>query len=77
MYSYLFQRISKVLSVVCVYKKKLESVEKEKQCILFTRYIFILFQLLDIVNKCWLNETPPTSFDLVMQLMDPVTETEL
>lgn len=34
-------------------------------------------QLLDIVNKCWLSETPPTSFDLVMQLMDPVKETEL
>ncbi|XP_061173163.1 uncharacterized protein LOC133182364 [Saccostrea echinata] len=34
-------------------------------------------QILDIVNKCWLNETPPTSFDLVMQLMDPVKETEL
>ncbi|KAK3093279.1 hypothetical protein FSP39_013605 [Pinctada imbricata] len=34
-------------------------------------------QIVDIAKKCWLSENPPTSFDLVMQLMDPVTETEL
>ncbi|VDI38736.1 Hypothetical predicted protein [Mytilus galloprovincialis] len=34
-------------------------------------------QLLEIIHSCWLNELPPTSFDLVLQLTDPVTETEL
>lgn len=34
-------------------------------------------QLLDIIRKCWLQEMPPTSGDLVEQLTDPVTETEL
>ncbi|CAG2243691.1 unnamed protein product [Mytilus edulis] len=32
-------------------------------------------QLLEIIHSCWLNDLPPTSFDLVLQLTDPVTET--
>ncbi|XP_060069056.1 uncharacterized protein LOC132549152 [Ylistrum balloti] len=35
------------------------------------------FQLLEVIHKCWLNELPPSSSDLVTQLLDPVTETEL
>lgn len=34
-------------------------------------------QLLDIIRKCWLHDMPPTSGDLVEQLTDPVTETEV
>ncbi|KAL4237530.1 hypothetical protein ACF0H5_002244 [Mactra antiquata] len=33
--------------------------------------------LLDIIHKCWLQDMPPSSGDLVEQLTDPVTETEL
>ncbi|XP_033735411.1 LOW QUALITY PROTEIN: uncharacterized protein LOC117323959 [Pecten maximus] len=35
------------------------------------------FQLLEVIHKCWLSEIPPSSSDLVTQLLDPVTETEL
>ncbi|XP_069118501.1 uncharacterized protein [Argopecten irradians] len=35
------------------------------------------FQLLEVIHKCWLNEIPPSSSDLVTQLLDPVAETEL
>ncbi|XP_045175037.2 uncharacterized protein LOC123536166 isoform X2 [Mercenaria mercenaria] len=34
-------------------------------------------QLLDVIHKCWLQDMPPSSGDLVEQLTDPVTETEL
>ncbi|KAL5009070.1 hypothetical protein ScPMuIL_014651 [Solemya velum] len=34
-------------------------------------------QILAMVETCWLNDLPPRSSDLVEQLMDPVTETEL
>ncbi|XP_060564613.1 uncharacterized protein LOC132723836 isoform X2 [Ruditapes philippinarum] len=34
-------------------------------------------QLLDVIHTCWLQDMPPTSGDLVEQLTDPVTETEL
>ncbi|WAR19649.1 hypothetical protein MAR_001487 [Mya arenaria] len=36
-----------------------------------------LQQLLDVIQKCWLMDVPPSSGDLVEQLTDPVTETEL
>ncbi|OWF45670.1 uncharacterized protein LOC110456731 [Mizuhopecten yessoensis] len=35
------------------------------------------FQLLEVIDKCWLSELPPSSSDLVTQLLDPVAETEL
>ncbi|KAK7103539.1 uncharacterized protein [Littorina saxatilis] len=34
-------------------------------------------QLLDIVGSCWVRESPPTTSDIVSQLTDHVTETEL
>lgn len=34
-------------------------------------------QLLEVIRKCWLQDMPPTSGDIVEQLTDPVTETEL
>ncbi|KAH3856922.1 uncharacterized protein LOC127871308 [Dreissena polymorpha] len=34
-------------------------------------------QLLDVIERCWLMDIPPSSGDLVEQLTDPVTETEL
>jgi len=37
----------------------------------------LYFKLLDLIHVCWLSELPPSSDDLVIQLLDPVTETEL
>lgn len=34
-------------------------------------------QLLDIIGACWLKDTPPSTADIVDQLTDHVTETEL
>ncbi|ESO86829.1 hypothetical protein LOTGIDRAFT_166833 [Lottia gigantea] len=34
-------------------------------------------QLLDMIQKCWLNDCPPSTGQLVKQLRGPVTETEL
>lgn len=34
-------------------------------------------QLLDIARACWVQESPPTTADIVDQLTDHVTETEL
>ncbi|KAK6180858.1 hypothetical protein SNE40_008834 [Patella caerulea] len=34
-------------------------------------------QLLDMIQKCWLHDSPPSTGQLVKQLRDPVTETEL
>lgn len=38
---------------------------------------FSFLQLIEIITKCWLNDLPPSSSELVLQLTDPVTETEL
>ncbi|KAK3578494.1 hypothetical protein CHS0354_007746 [Potamilus streckersoni] len=34
-------------------------------------------QLLDVIHTCWLSEMPPPTGDLVEELTDPVTETEV
>ncbi|KAL3874550.1 hypothetical protein ACJMK2_037541, partial [Sinanodonta woodiana] len=34
-------------------------------------------QLMDVIHTCWLSEMPPPTGDLVEELTDPVTETEV